>query len=247
MTTRRRSPARRPRREQASSARTARRPPAPGMITGMTAPAPQITVVPANRATWEDLQAVFGRRGSTSRCQCQRYKLPSKDFFESIGIEARAGDLREQTDCGASPVGHHQRPGRLPRRGAGGVVRGRAADRVPAAGQHRAGAVGGPRRGPVGQQRVGGDLPRHPGRLPAARCQPRPGPGGCRPRPRARGPRPGGVPDDHAQRHRRGDARRHRAHLRRSRPHGGQPTDEAPGGDADRLPGRRSAARRRDG
>ncbi len=70
------------------------------MITGMTAPAPQITVVPANRATWEDLQAVFGRRGSTSRCQCQRYKLPSKDFFESVGIEARAGELREQTDCG---------------------------------------------------------------------------------------------------------------------------------------------------
>ena len=33
------------------------------MITGMTAPAPQITVVPANQATWEDLQAVFGSRG----------------------------------------------------------------------------------------------------------------------------------------------------------------------------------------
>jgi GNAT superfamily N-acetyltransferase len=70
------------------------------MITGMPAPDPEISVVPANEASWADLQAVFGARGQTSRCQCQRYKLPSRDYFESVGTDERAGSLREQTDCG---------------------------------------------------------------------------------------------------------------------------------------------------
>ena len=33
-----------------------------------------VVVVPANEASWEDLQTVFGTRGDTSRCQCQHYK-----------------------------------------------------------------------------------------------------------------------------------------------------------------------------
>ena len=70
------------------------------MITGMSARDPEFSVVPANEASWADLQAVFGARGQTSRCQCQRYKLPSRDYFESIGMDERAGSLREQTDCG---------------------------------------------------------------------------------------------------------------------------------------------------
>jgi hypothetical protein len=34
------------------------------------------TIVPANEASWEHLQAVFGQCGEASRCQCQRYTRP---------------------------------------------------------------------------------------------------------------------------------------------------------------------------
>ena len=61
---------------------------------------PPVTVVPANEATWEDLEQVFGHRGPASRCQCQRYKLHPKESFGSVPVEERAWRLREQTDCG---------------------------------------------------------------------------------------------------------------------------------------------------
>ena len=61
---------------------------------------PAITVVPANQASWEDLQTVFGTRGQASRCQCQRYKLRPRESFGSFPVEERAHRLREQTDCG---------------------------------------------------------------------------------------------------------------------------------------------------
>jgi hypothetical protein len=42
----------------------------------MTDPATaQVTIVPANEASWEDLKAVLGARGAAAICQCQRYKL----------------------------------------------------------------------------------------------------------------------------------------------------------------------------
>ncbi len=59
-----------------------------------------ITVVPANEASWEDLQAVFGRRGSATVCQCQRFKLYPKESFGSFPAEVRALRLREQTNSG---------------------------------------------------------------------------------------------------------------------------------------------------
>jgi len=61
---------------------------------------PAIIVRPANRAPWEDLQAIFGRRGTGARCWCQRYKLAPKESFAAIPAEDRAHRLREQTDCG---------------------------------------------------------------------------------------------------------------------------------------------------
>jgi GNAT superfamily N-acetyltransferase len=61
---------------------------------------PAITVVPANEASWEDLQTVLGTRGQASRCQCQRYKLRPRESFGSFTAEERAHRLREQTDCG---------------------------------------------------------------------------------------------------------------------------------------------------
>ena len=66
----------------------------------MTATEPAISVVPANEATCEDLQAVFGTRGQASRCQCQRYKLRPRESFASFPAEERAHRLRQQTDCG---------------------------------------------------------------------------------------------------------------------------------------------------
>jgi GNAT superfamily N-acetyltransferase len=60
----------------------------------------EISVVPANEASWEDLQTVFGTRGQACRCQCQRYKLRPRESFRSFPVEERAQRLRQQTDCG---------------------------------------------------------------------------------------------------------------------------------------------------
>jgi GNAT superfamily N-acetyltransferase len=59
-----------------------------------------ISVVPANGASWHDLQTIFGRRGDPSRCQCQRFKMRPGESWASVGAEELAFRLREQTDCG---------------------------------------------------------------------------------------------------------------------------------------------------
>ncbi|HSF61835.1 MAG TPA: hypothetical protein VLA69_09070, partial [Gaiellaceae bacterium] len=61
---------------------------------------PELTIIPANEASWEDLQAVFGTRGSAATCQCQRFKLKPRESFASFSVEERAHRLRAQTDCG---------------------------------------------------------------------------------------------------------------------------------------------------
>ena len=66
----------------------------------MTAADAGISVVPANEASWEDLQTIFGTRGQASRCQCQRYKLRPRESFASFPVEERAHRLRQQADCG---------------------------------------------------------------------------------------------------------------------------------------------------
>ena len=62
--------------------------------------AESIVVIPANEANWDDLQAVFGDRGSAVYCQCQRYKLAPREAFSKFPAEERAGRLREQTNPG---------------------------------------------------------------------------------------------------------------------------------------------------
>jgi len=57
-------------------------------------------IVPANEASFEDLQTIFGTRGSAARCQCQRYKLRPREAFSKFPVEERAFRLRTQTDCG---------------------------------------------------------------------------------------------------------------------------------------------------
>jgi len=64
-----------------------------------TGAGPQLTVVPANEASWEDLQTVFGTRGCAASCQCQRYKLQPKESFAGFPVAERAHRLRQQTDC----------------------------------------------------------------------------------------------------------------------------------------------------
>jgi GNAT superfamily N-acetyltransferase len=68
----------------------------------MTAQELAISVVPANEASCDDLQALFGTRGAASRCQCQRYKLRPRESFRSFPVEERVRRLHEQTDCGHS-------------------------------------------------------------------------------------------------------------------------------------------------
>ncbi len=59
-----------------------------------------LTILPANAAGCDDLQTVFGQRGSAAYCQCQRYKLAPKEAFSRFPVEERARRLREQTRCG---------------------------------------------------------------------------------------------------------------------------------------------------
>jgi hypothetical protein len=82
------------------AATTGRDRPDGSTIVGMAATADGISVVPANEASWEDLQTVFRTRGPASRCQCQRYKLQRRESFASFPVEERAHRLRQQTDCG---------------------------------------------------------------------------------------------------------------------------------------------------
>lgn len=62
--------------------------------------AEQLTIVAANQAAWEDLQAIFGTIGDTARCWCQRFRMLPKESWASEGPEELAARLREQTACG---------------------------------------------------------------------------------------------------------------------------------------------------
>lgn len=65
---------------------------------GMTAS--DVSVVPANEASWADLQMILGTRGPAARCQCQRFKLQPREAFAKFPVEERSERLREQTGCG---------------------------------------------------------------------------------------------------------------------------------------------------
>ena len=59
--------------------------------------AEQITVMPANEATWADIDAVFGSSDS-GRCRCQRFKVMGWIWRDSTQDE-RTAALRAQTGC----------------------------------------------------------------------------------------------------------------------------------------------------
>lgn len=86
-----------PRRHHSDVATTSLRIPAglrPAVLT--TA---DLTIVPANQASWEDVQAVFGMRGYTAECQCQRFKTGPPGWSGTTLIE-RMQRLEQETHCG---------------------------------------------------------------------------------------------------------------------------------------------------
>jgi GNAT superfamily N-acetyltransferase len=60
--------------------------------------AEQLTIVAANKASWADLQAVFGTADYPGRCYCQRYKT-YEWLWTSTTEQQRRDGLREQTHC----------------------------------------------------------------------------------------------------------------------------------------------------
>ncbi|MFB6908942.1 GNAT family N-acetyltransferase [Streptomyces bacillaris] len=60
--------------------------------------ASELTVVPANRASWDDIATVLGTTDA-GRCQCQRFKVAGYIWRDTTRQE-RADALREQTACG---------------------------------------------------------------------------------------------------------------------------------------------------
>ena len=61
---------------------------------------PTIRVVPANEASWADLEAVLGRTKCHAHlCFCQRFKM-GEAGWRSVTDEERSHRLRMQTDCG---------------------------------------------------------------------------------------------------------------------------------------------------
>jgi len=59
-----------------------------------------VTIAPANEASWEDLQALFGGRGDPAKCWCQRYKMSPGESWASVGADELSFRFRAQTDCG---------------------------------------------------------------------------------------------------------------------------------------------------
>ncbi|HEY8474640.1 MAG TPA: GNAT family N-acetyltransferase [Natronosporangium sp.] len=61
-------------------------------------PAEQLTIVPANQASWQDLQAIFSRRNA-SHCLCQRFKVVQYLWRDST-LPERTAAFQAQTGCG---------------------------------------------------------------------------------------------------------------------------------------------------
>jgi GNAT superfamily N-acetyltransferase len=56
-----------------------------------------LRIVPANEASWDDIQSIL--TGTAGRCQCQRQRLGDRDWWH-LPVAERAAILREETHCG---------------------------------------------------------------------------------------------------------------------------------------------------
>jgi GNAT superfamily N-acetyltransferase len=66
--------------------------------------AAQLTIVPANEASWADLQAIFGTAGYAGRCHCQHFKTRGW-FWTQTTDEERRRRFRDQANCGDPAAG----------------------------------------------------------------------------------------------------------------------------------------------
>ena len=157
-----------------------------------------LTIVPANEASREDLGTIFGVRGYPAYCQCQRFKIGPSGWTEPTTAE-RWRASSEQTHCGYPSA---TRTSGLVAYLIGEPVGWCAVEprttytRLPPP----PGRVEAARRGPGRRERLGGDLLRDPGGLPAPGHHPRARRGHRRVRARARRPGARGLPDDHRAR-----------------------------------------------
>jgi GNAT superfamily N-acetyltransferase len=55
-----------------------------------------LRIVPANEASWDDLQAIL--TGTAGRCQCQRQRLGDRDWWY-LPVAERGAILRAETHC----------------------------------------------------------------------------------------------------------------------------------------------------
>jgi len=60
--------------------------------------AAQLTTVPANEASWADLEAIFGTAGYPGRCYCQHFKTRGW-FWTQTTDEERRRRFRDQANC----------------------------------------------------------------------------------------------------------------------------------------------------
>ena len=58
----------------------------------------QLRIVPANEASWADLQAIFGVADYPGRCYCQRFR--TEGWHWALSDTVRRDRMRSQTNCG---------------------------------------------------------------------------------------------------------------------------------------------------
>jgi hypothetical protein len=63
-----------------------------------------ISIVPANQASCDDLQAIFGARGPAVLCQCQRFKLRPREAFRNFPSRSA------RTGCACRPSAETRSP-----------------------------------------------------------------------------------------------------------------------------------------
>jgi len=73
----------------------------------MTEPVPEgeLRIVPANHATWQDLEAIFGTADYPFHCQCQRFKVTGW-LWRDTSLEERLAMQRASTACGKPDAEH---------------------------------------------------------------------------------------------------------------------------------------------
>jgi GNAT superfamily N-acetyltransferase len=68
-------------------------------------PAGELRIVPANLATWHDLEAIFGTADYPFHCQCQRFKV-SGWLWRDTSLDERLAMQRDSTACGNPEAAH---------------------------------------------------------------------------------------------------------------------------------------------